>query len=33
VHVRVVDERRPGVVVWVRVFDAVSGTLVSEEKA
>lgn len=33
VHVRVVDERRPGVVVWVRVFDAVTGALVSEEKA
>lgn len=33
VHVRVVDERRAGVVVWVRVFDAVSGALVSEEKA
>ena len=33
VHVRVVDERRAGVIVWVRVFDAVSGVLVSEEKA
>ncbi len=33
VHVRVVDERRAGVIVWVRVFDAVSGVLVSEEQA
>ena len=33
VRVRVVDERRAGVIVWVRVFDAVSGVLVSEEKA
>ena len=33
VRVRVVDERRAGVIVWVRVFDAVSGVLVSEEQA
>jgi hypothetical protein len=33
VRVRVVDERRAGVIVWVRVFDAVTGTLVSEERA
>ncbi len=33
VRVQVVDERRAGVIVWVRVFDAVSGVLVSEEKA
>jgi len=32
VRVRVVDERRAGVIVWVRVFDAVSGVLVSEEQ-
>jgi hypothetical protein len=31
VHVRVVDERRPGVVVRVRVFEAESGKLVREE--
>ncbi|HEU5169253.1 MAG TPA: hypothetical protein VFU46_01875 [Gemmatimonadales bacterium] len=33
VHVKVVDEHRAGVIVWFRVFDAVSGVLVSEEKA
>ena len=33
VRVRVVDERRAGVIVWVRVFDASSGVMVSEEKA
>jgi hypothetical protein len=33
VRVRVVDEHRAGVIVWVRVFDAASGVLVSEEKA
>jgi len=33
VRVRVVDERRAGVIIWVRVFDAASGVLVSEEKA
>lgn len=33
VRVRVVDERKAGVIVWVRVFDAVSGVLVSEEQA
>ncbi len=32
VRVHVVDERRAGVIVWVRVFDAVSGVLVSEER-
>lgn len=30
VHVRVVDERRPGVVVHLRVYDAVRGTLIRE---
>ncbi|MGH7628916.1 MAG: hypothetical protein ACREOF_05925 [Gemmatimonadales bacterium] len=33
VRVRGVDERRAGVIVWVRVFDAVSGVLVSEDEA
>jgi hypothetical protein len=33
VRVRVVDERRAGVIVWIRMFDAASGALVSEEKA
>jgi hypothetical protein len=28
VHVRVIDERRPGVVVQLRVYDAQKGTLV-----
>ena len=28
VHVRVIDERRPGVVVQLRVYDAEKGTLV-----
>lgn len=28
VHVRVIDERRPGVVVQLRVYDARKGTLV-----
>lgn len=32
VHVRVVDPRRPGVVVAVRVFDAQNGRFVREEK-
>ncbi|HEX2449821.1 MAG TPA: hypothetical protein VHJ69_01700 [Gemmatimonadales bacterium] len=32
VRVRVVDDRRAGVIVWVRVFDAASGVLVSEER-
>ena len=32
VRVRVVDQRRAGVIVWVRVFDATSGVMVSEEK-
>lgn len=31
VHVRVVDERRAGVVVRVRVFEAESGRFVREE--
>jgi hypothetical protein len=30
VHVRVVDERRPGVVVRVRVYDVKRGTLIRE---
>jgi len=30
VHVRVVDERRPGVVVRLRIYDADRGTLVRE---
>lgn len=30
VHVRVVDERRPGVVVQLRVYDAQRGTLIRE---
>jgi hypothetical protein len=30
VHVRVVDERRPGVVIRLRVYDAQRGTLVRE---
>jgi hypothetical protein len=30
VHVRVVDERRPGVVVHLRVYDAMRGTLIRE---
>jgi hypothetical protein len=30
VHVRVVDERRPGVVVQLRVYDAARGTLIRE---
>ena len=30
VHVRVVDERRPGVVVHLRVYDAQRGTLIRE---
>jgi hypothetical protein len=32
VHVRVVDERRPGVVVWVRVFDIERRKLIRENK-
>jgi hypothetical protein len=32
VHVRVVDERRPGVIVSVRVFDAATGRLLREEE-
>jgi hypothetical protein len=31
VHVRVVDERRPGIVVRVRVFEAETGKFVREE--
>lgn len=30
VHVRVVDERRPGVVIHLRVYDAERGTLIRE---
>src|SRR6266508_1401696 len=30
VHVRVIDERRPGVVVHLRVYDAQRGTLIRE---
>jgi len=30
VHVRVVDERRPGVVIHLRVYDAQRGTLIRE---
>jgi len=30
VHVGVVDERRPGVVVRLRVYDAQRGTLISD---
>ena len=30
VHVRVVDERRPGVVIRLRVYDAERGTLIRE---
>lgn len=30
VHVRVVDERRPGVVIRLRVYDAQRGTLIRE---
>ena len=30
VHVRVVDERRPGVVIRLRVYDAHRGTLIRE---
>jgi hypothetical protein len=30
VHVRVVDERRPGVVVHLRVYDVKRGTLIRE---
>jgi hypothetical protein len=30
VHVRVVDRRRPGVVVHLRVYDAARGTLIRE---
>ena len=30
VHVRYVDERRAGVVVWIRVFDAKSGAFVRD---
>lgn len=32
VHVRYVDDRRAGVVVWIRVFDAASGAFVRDEK-
>jgi len=31
VHVRVVDERRPGVIIRIRVFEAESGRFVREE--
>jgi hypothetical protein len=30
VHVRVVDQRRPGVVIRLRVYDAQRGTLIRE---
>ena len=30
VHVRVVDERRPGVVIRLRIYDAQRGTLIRE---
>jgi hypothetical protein len=30
VHVRVVDQRRPGIVVRLRVYDAQRGTLIRE---
>jgi hypothetical protein len=30
VHVRVVDERRPGLIVHLRVYDLARGTLISE---
>jgi hypothetical protein len=30
VHVRVVDERRPGVIIRLRVYDAQRGTLIRE---
>ena len=32
VHVRVVDERRPGVIVTVRIFDVDSGRFIREER-
>ena len=32
VHVRYVDDRRAGVVVWIRVFDASSGAFVRDMK-
>lgn len=32
VHVRVMDEQRPGVVVLMRVYDAINGALVSERR-
>lgn len=33
VHVRVIDERQPGVIVRVRVYDAKRGTLVRETRS
>jgi len=33
VHVRVVDERRPGVVVRLRVYDVHRGTFIREDQA
>ncbi len=30
VHVRYVDDRRTGVVVWIRVFDATSGAFIRD---
>lgn len=32
VHVRVMDEQQPGVVVLMRVYDAINGKLVSERR-
>jgi hypothetical protein len=32
VHVRYVDDRRAGVVVWIRVFDASSGAFIRDVK-
>ena len=32
VHVRYLDERRDGVVVWIRVFDASSGAFIRDVK-
>jgi len=32
VHVRYVDDRRDGVVVWIRVFDASSGAFIRDVK-
>lgn len=32
VHVRYVDDRRAGVVVWIRIFDASSGAFIRDVK-